>query len=468
MWGAPAGAQTGRRRPNHVIFKGGLRRAQLFGNMSLARNGHPDTGDQPDPMPKDKANLPRKRGIRAGAMRLALAAAMLSGLAFASRADASEAPYPTDRDKAKIDNLIIFYSKRYGVPVSLTREVVRSESDYRALARNGPYWGLMQIRFETAKALGYAGAPSGLLDAETNLAFGVAYLANAYKVGGSNMSRGHMLFRTGYYYEARRKRVLEEMITVDHFKPLGQSQVVIAAANEPETGELWSGDVADVPLGDGLAPLPRHKPGDAADPTIMPAVASPLVATPVVVQASIIPMPATDMPLPRPRPMGLAYAANVPTAGKAGGQPQVAQPQVAQPQAVAVLQPVAHQETLAELRALADASVGDGTAPVPVPAPVPGPVVARPTVVYASVLPIPHESPFKAPPSAPVSAEVTPSGSNSDVDSPVADAAAPLPRQRPEMPSEGEPIVIAGLAQPAAAISSAIPRPRPRPLIAAP
>ena len=40
----------------------------------------------------------------------------------------------------------------------------------------------MQIRYDTAHAMGYAGLPRGLLDAETNLKYAVPYLANAFIV----------------------------------------------------------------------------------------------------------------------------------------------------------------------------------------------------------------------------------------------------------------------------------------------
>ncbi len=42
------------------------------------------------------------------------------------------------------------------------------ESKFDPKQRNGRYWGLMQIRVDTARGLGFRGEPADLLDADTN------------------------------------------------------------------------------------------------------------------------------------------------------------------------------------------------------------------------------------------------------------------------------------------------------------
>jgi soluble lytic murein transglycosylase-like protein len=71
----------------------------------------------------------------------------------------------------------------------------------------------MQIRHATARGMGYRGTASGLLDANTNLAYAVPYLANAYKVAGGNHNRAVALYAGGYYYEAKRKGLLQVLRT---------------------------------------------------------------------------------------------------------------------------------------------------------------------------------------------------------------------------------------------------------------
>lgn len=108
---------------------------------------------------------------------------------------------------------ISHYAKLYRIPESLIHRSVRRESNYNPAARHGPYWGLMQIRHDTARGMGYKGPASGLLDADTNLAFAVPYLANAYKVAGGDESRAIKLYAGGYYHEAKRQGLLSELFT---------------------------------------------------------------------------------------------------------------------------------------------------------------------------------------------------------------------------------------------------------------
>jgi soluble lytic murein transglycosylase-like protein len=114
-----------------------------------------------------------------------------------------------------LDERIAHYAQAYEVPESLVRRSIVRESGYNPKARNGPYWGLMQIRYDTAKNLGYHGPARGLLDADTNLKYACAYLANAYTVAGGDASRAISLYARGYYYEARRKGLLEQLKTAE-------------------------------------------------------------------------------------------------------------------------------------------------------------------------------------------------------------------------------------------------------------
>jgi soluble lytic murein transglycosylase-like protein len=61
--------------------------------------------------------------------------------------------------------------------------------------------------------MGYRGPGRGLLDADTNLKYAVVYLSNAYVVAGGNPVRALALYASGYYYEARRKGLLNRLRT---------------------------------------------------------------------------------------------------------------------------------------------------------------------------------------------------------------------------------------------------------------
>lgn len=112
---------------------------------------------------------------------------------------------------SSIDGLIAKYAALYDVPESLIRRVVKRESGYNPRARNGPYLGLMQIRHDTARSMGYSGSASGLLDAETNLKYAVRYLRGAYLVAGYNSDGAIRYYSRGYYYDAKHMGLLDEV-----------------------------------------------------------------------------------------------------------------------------------------------------------------------------------------------------------------------------------------------------------------
>ena len=69
----------------------------------------------------------------------------------------------------------------------------------------------MQILPATARTMGYRGRPEGLLDAETNLKYGVRYLRGAWLIAGGDQNEAIGWIRArGYYHEAKRKGLLEE------------------------------------------------------------------------------------------------------------------------------------------------------------------------------------------------------------------------------------------------------------------
>jgi soluble lytic murein transglycosylase-like protein len=109
-----------------------------------------------------------------------------------------------------LDGLIAHYSRVYSVPEALVRRVIVRESNYNPAARNGPYYGLMQISHATATGMGYSGSPSGLLNPETNMRFAVRYLAGAYVTARGNHDQAVRFYAAGYYYDAKRLGLLEE------------------------------------------------------------------------------------------------------------------------------------------------------------------------------------------------------------------------------------------------------------------
>ncbi|MGR3505811.1 MAG: transglycosylase SLT domain-containing protein [Paracoccaceae bacterium] len=141
------------------------------------------------------------------------AALALSACGQASRApeetvSSSTLLYPNETPELR--RLIESAARENDVPVDLVQRVVIRESNHRPGARNGPYYGLMQILPATARTMGFRGQPSDLLDAETNLRYAVRYLRGAWLLSDGSHDRAVMWYARGYYYEAKRRGMLQE------------------------------------------------------------------------------------------------------------------------------------------------------------------------------------------------------------------------------------------------------------------
>ncbi|WP_063776636.1 lytic transglycosylase domain-containing protein [Microvirga massiliensis] len=145
----------------------------------------------------------------------------------------------TASDQVSIDALVARYAKMHGVPEALIHRVIQRESGYNPRAANRGHLGLMQIRHDTARGMGYRGPASGLLDADTNLAYGVPYLANAYLVAGGNPARAISLYSRGYYYEAKRRGLLGALRTAATTTSAAEDP----AATQPPTVASWFASV---------------------------------------------------------------------------------------------------------------------------------------------------------------------------------------------------------------------------------
>ena len=101
------------------------------------------------------------------------------------------------------DHLVAKHAAAHGVPESLVRRVIHIESKGNPRVVSAGNYGLMQIRLGTARAMGYGGGASGLLDADTNMTYAVRYLAGAYRAAGGNHEQAIRNYQRGYYYSAK-------------------------------------------------------------------------------------------------------------------------------------------------------------------------------------------------------------------------------------------------------------------------
>lgn len=150
---------------------------------------------------------------------------VLGGVAWAER----QAPRCSDEMSA----LLLRHARRHGVPIDLLHRVVIRESRYNTAAHHARYWGLMQITYATARSMGYNGSPAGLLDANTNLTYGVPYLANAYMLSHGSDDRAVRLYASGYYGSAKQQGKISVLRTAASPPMAPEPIVAIAAPANP-------------------------------------------------------------------------------------------------------------------------------------------------------------------------------------------------------------------------------------------
>ena len=103
------------------------------------------------------------------------------------------------RAGGRFAEIIAKYAASYGVPVSLAHAVIQVESNYRPDAKGSAgEIGLMQIKPSTARMMGYEGSTQGLFHPETNIKYGMKYLAKAQKVGDGTTCGTILKYNAGH------------------------------------------------------------------------------------------------------------------------------------------------------------------------------------------------------------------------------------------------------------------------------
>ena len=128
---------------------------------------------------------------------------------------------PVERPTA-YDEMIARQAKVHGVPEALVHRTVMRESRYNPRLVHNHCFGLMQIKYATARGMGYRGEARGLLDPQVNLAYALPYLANAYMLADGNEDRATAPYRGGYYYLAKRRNMQGSLRTASSPAPVPQ------------------------------------------------------------------------------------------------------------------------------------------------------------------------------------------------------------------------------------------------------
>lgn len=237
-------------------------------------------------------------------MRLLLAA--LLAAAVPATALAQEAA----RDN--IDALIAEQARAHKVPEAFIHRVVKRESNYNARAKGGSALGLMQIKHATARGLGYTGDAAGLYDPATNLKYGIAYLAGAYKAAKGDLEQAYRYYNRGYYYAAKR-------LGIDATPPEEATTTVASAAQPAKSANGFatlfaprSNGTAAVPAAGTQAlayAAPGPGPTDAVEVPLPPRRPTALSGAAEAVQVASLQQPVAASPAPQAQPVQAAAQA---------------------------------------------------------------------------------------------------------------------------------------------------------------
>ena len=168
-----------------------------------------------------------------------------------NRREATKRPGTIEEQAQATDSVTLINRRRYiellrqraaeeGVPADIAEAVTQVESGFHSEVI-GPAGeiGLMQIRPGTAAMLGFRGTPDQLAWPEVNVRYGVAYLAQAWRLAQGEICRALMKYRAGHGEERMTLRSEEYCLRAKSY--LSQIKSNLA-------GKFTSHDLADTSL----------------------------------------------------------------------------------------------------------------------------------------------------------------------------------------------------------------------------
>jgi hypothetical protein len=97
------------------------------------------------------------------------------------------------QNRAQYEGLVATHARANQVPEALVHRVIVRESKYRPDL--------------VGRGVGYSGDATGLRDPDTNLAYGIKYLAGAWRAAHGDHDRAMRYYASGYYYAAKQQRL---------------------------------------------------------------------------------------------------------------------------------------------------------------------------------------------------------------------------------------------------------------------
>jgi hypothetical protein len=202
-------------------------------------------------------------------------------------------PQTYTKGRSALLDLIASEAEEHGVPAELVDAVIRIESGYNpaSVGRVGEV-GLMQVRPATAAMLGHRSSAKELFEPETNLQYGVMYLAKAWQLAEKDVCRTLMKYRAGW------GATQMSALSVEYCR---RARSHLAAIGSPLAGDA-SVPASAPTLTVALSPVPPAAQGDAA-----PSAAKPLSSVdpfPIATGPAALPAAKATLRQAPPQPAG--------------------------------------------------------------------------------------------------------------------------------------------------------------------
>ena len=173
-------------------------------------------------------------------------------------------------------------SAEFGVRVPLIKGVIGRESAFVPTAKRGEpqigdaSYGLMQLLYSTAKALGYTGTPEGLLDPATNIHYGTMLLSqNLSRTGGdeaSAISAYNGGWRPSLGFGARATKPLRVCLAWKATAPR-DAKLRVLARDCAKVQNVAPGEFANQPHVDAVMANVQYFEQQAQQPPVNPSIA---------------------------------------------------------------------------------------------------------------------------------------------------------------------------------------------------
>ena len=147
---------------------------------------------------REVSSVRRRRRNR---RRLQLLSVIAFGLSFLLVFVVSKGNHSSNSpSQANIWEAVQVASAEYQIPSDLVFAIIKVESNFNSRAKShAGAMGLMQLMPSTARSIGYKGSMKALYNPETNITWGMKYLAMAYKKAGGDTCKTVMRYQSGLW-----------------------------------------------------------------------------------------------------------------------------------------------------------------------------------------------------------------------------------------------------------------------------